>query len=216
MVMLARLVDKAVNMARTVGSTGERTEAEILKAAIDLIAAHGFEAVTLREIAREAGIQAGSLYRYFPSKGDLLMRVISGHLEDLLEEWERTGRQDGPAGERLRNFIVFHVKYHAARPRKVFIANMELRSLRPDDRAAVVAMRKRYEDILADILRDGVKEGVFSIPDIPVATYGILAMLTGVTAWYQEGGRLSQQQLADCYQQLICHGIEGAGGKGGA
>ena len=42
-------------MARTAGSDGERTEAAIREAAAPLIAHHGFEAVTMRQLAAEVG-----------------------------------------------------------------------------------------------------------------------------------------------------------------
>lgn len=196
-------------MVRTVGSDGSRTEAAIRAAAIELIAAKGFEAVTLRGIAKHVGLQAGSLYRYFPSKNDLLTMIVTAHLEDLLAEWEKArARQTGVSPrERLDAFIEFHVRYHAAKPREVFIANMEMRSLAKEDREKVVALRKRYEGILRDILQDGIDQGTFAMPDIRITTFAILAMLTGLTAWYQEGGRLSRGELAACYSQLVTTGV---------
>lgn len=194
-------------MARPIGSDGARTEAAIRKAAIDLISAKGFAAVTLRDIAEHVGIQASSLYRYYPSKNELLTSIVAAHLEKLLADWEAARPGGAGAAAQLEAFIEFHVLYHAAKPKEVFIANMELRSLAPDDRRRIVAMRKRYEVVLQDILQAGIDEGVFSAPDVRVATFAILAMLTGLTAWYQEGGRLSKQDLIDCYRQLVRSGV---------
>ncbi|MCO5084390.1 MAG: TetR/AcrR family transcriptional regulator [Rhizobiaceae bacterium] len=194
-------------MVRPVGSDGARTEAAIRDAAIHLIAVKGFEAVTLRGIAKQVGIQASSLYRYYPSKSELLMTIITAHMEELLDQWAEAAPVGDSALERLDAFIEFHVRYHSSKPTEVFIANMEMRSLAPDDRKTVVAMRKRYEDILRQILLDGVGEGVFSVPDARVATFAILAMLTGLTAWYQEGGRLSKDELVACYSKLVTTGL---------
>ena len=74
-------------MSRTPGSDGARTEQLIRKTAIELIAKHGFEAMTLRQLAAQVGIQPGSVYRYFPSKGKLLAQLQIEHLEFLLERW---------------------------------------------------------------------------------------------------------------------------------
>ncbi|MYZ46433.1 TetR/AcrR family transcriptional regulator [Propylenella binzhouense] len=194
-------------MVRPVGSDGVRTEAAIRDAAIHLIAAKGFEAVTLRGIAKQVGIQASSLYRYYPSKSELLMTIITAHMEDLLERWAEAEPAGGSALERLDAFIEFHVSYHSSKPTEVFIANMEMRALAAEDRKTVVAMRKRYEAILLQILLDGVEEGVFSVPDARVATFAILAMLTGLTVWYQEGGRLSKDELVACYSKLVTTGL---------
>ena len=63
-------------MARTTGSDGEKTEAALREAALALIARHGYEAVSIRQLAKEVGVQAAALYRYFPTKEDLLFSLI--------------------------------------------------------------------------------------------------------------------------------------------
>lgn len=190
-------------MARTTGSDGTRTEEAIRQAAIALIAERGFEAMTLRELARRVGVQPGSIYRYFPSKGSMLAELLIGHLQFLLQQWET--HQPGTADPlaRLRAFVDFHVRSHTLRRREVFVANMELRSLAPADYRRVVALRRRYEDILTGILRDGVDSGAFALPDARIATFAVLAMLTGVGAWFRENGRLGKRELVDQYTQLV-------------
>jgi len=196
-------------MARTAGSDGARTEEAIRQAAIALIAERGFEAMTLRELARRVGVQPGAIYRYFPSKGRMLVELLLEHLRFLLGQWER--EQPGPAGpvERLRAFVDFHIRSHTLRRREVFVANMELRSLAPADYRRVVALRRRYEDILTAILRAGAEAGVFRVPDARIATFAVLAMLTGVGSWYREDGRLGKRELVDHFTQLVmqCVGV---------
>jgi AcrR family transcriptional regulator len=194
-------------MTRTVGSDGMRTEAAIRRAAIDLIAAHGFESVTLRSLAKLVGVQPGSLYRYYPSKNDLLLRIIILHLDDLHAQWEKVRPASPTALDRLSAFIEFHIRYHLARPKEVFIANMEMRSLPTEGRKHVVELRKRYEGIVHGILQEGVQEGAFSIPDTHIATFAIIAMLTGLTSWYQDKGRLTKEQIVEFYKILVTSGV---------
>lgn len=197
-------------MARTTGSDGARTEEAIRSAAIDLIAAHGFEATTLRAIAERVGVQPGTIYRYFPSKGQLLVELLVEHLGFLLTQWalERPATDD-PV-ELLRAFVDFHIRSHTLRRREVFVANMELRSLAPADRRHVVGLRRRYEDILTGILQQGIDLGAFRLPDARIATFAILAMLTGVGTWFHEGGRLGKRELIDLYTRMVmqCAGAE--------
>lgn len=200
-------------MARTTGSDGAKTEEAIRKAAIELIAARGFAAVTLRDLGQRVGIQAGSLYRYYPSKNDLLLKIMVTHLEDLLKRWEESAPDTKDPLERLKAFVDFHVRYHLRKPKEVFIANMELRSLLPAHRRIVAGYRHSYEAILSEILQSGVDAKVFSKLDVRVATYAILAMLTGLTAWYREGGRLSKDDLVARYTELVCEGVRGAKGR---
>jgi AcrR family transcriptional regulator len=185
-----------------------RTEEAIRAAAINLIAERGFAAVTLRELARKVGIQAGSLYRYYPSKNDLLLTIMVGHMEDVLAKWRSEKPRSTDPLVRLRAFIDFHVRYHVRRQKEVFIGNMEIRNLIPEHHRIVAALRSEYESELGTILKDGVDCGILRVHDIKVATFAILAMLTGLTAWYRESGRLSKDQLVDCYRRLILDGVK--------
>ena len=92
-------------MARTTGSDGEKTEAAIREAAVDLIARHGYEAVSMRQLAAEVGVQAAALYRYFPTKEDLLFALMEEHMRELVASWDaaRPASYDpAPAPRRLR------------------------------------------------------------------------------------------------------------------
>jgi AcrR family transcriptional regulator len=190
-------------MARTTGSDGTRTAEAIRLAAIDLIAARGFEAMTLRELAERVGIQPGSIYRYFPSKAQLLVELLVEHLEFLLDQWAKEQPVDADPVARLRAFVDFHIRSHTLRRREVFVANMELRSLAPADYRTVVGLRRRYENVLTAILRDGIEQDLFRIPDARIATFAILAMLTGVGSWYRENGRVGQRELIDIYSRMV-------------
>ena len=190
-------------MARTTGSDGARTEEAIRHAAVELIAARGFEAMTMRELAGKVGVQAGAIYRYFPSKAKLLVELLVEHLDFLLEHWQREQPDTDDPVERLRAFVDFHIRSHTLRRREVFVANMELRSLSAADYRRVVALRTRYEDLLTEILRDGMRRGAFRLPDARVATFAILAMLTGVGSWFREGGRLGKRELVDIYTRMV-------------
>lgn len=197
-------------MARKIGSDGTRTEEAIRAAAVALIARSGFAAVTLRDLARAVDLQPGSLYRYFPSKHALLRTLLVGHLEDLLASWRAARPAGGDPLAALEAFVAFHIRYHTTRRDEVFIANMELRSLAPADYAEVTGLRRAYEASLEEILAAGAAAGRFRLPDVKVATFAIIAMLTGVCTWYREDGRLSRDALVEIHVRLVLEGV-GAG-----
>ncbi|MGD9941885.1 MAG: TetR/AcrR family transcriptional regulator [Burkholderiaceae bacterium] len=201
-------------MARKLGSDGAKTEEAIRVAAIDLIAERGFEAMTLRELAERVGVQPGTLYRYFPSKAGMLAALQVEHLDFLFERWTQEQPDTDDPLLRLRAFIDFHIRSHTLRRREVFVANMELRSLAPADYRRVVALRRRYEDILTRILDDGMHAGLFRLPDARIATFAVLAMLTGVGTWFNETGRVGKRELVDMYTQMVmqCVGTAPAAG----
>ncbi|MCH7523142.1 MAG: helix-turn-helix transcriptional regulator [Chloroflexi bacterium] len=62
-----------------------RTEA-ILDAAMKMIVQKGVHGATIEEIATEAGLSAGAIYRYFASKEDVLRAVIAQQMEQVLKQ----------------------------------------------------------------------------------------------------------------------------------
>ncbi len=189
-------------------SSGEATAQSIQQVAIDLFFKQGYRATSLREIAAEVGIQVGSLYNHITSKGDLLFGIMESVMLDLLHE--QTSVAQGTAGDvadRIRALIYHHVRFHGQRANEVFIGNSELRSLAPEHRSQIVALRNRYEELLRDQLQEGIDQGLFLPVDVKVTTYGIVAMTTWVSSWYSEGGRLSLEDIADIYADFVLRGL---------
>ncbi|MDW4496512.1 TetR/AcrR family transcriptional regulator [Sulfitobacter sp. D35] len=188
-------------MARTAGSHSDITGPRVRAAALRLFARDGYAAVSMRQIAREVGVQAGALYNYTPDKQSLLADLMIGHLTQLLETF-RDDSSSSPAA-RLEHFVRFHIGFHHERPDAVFIAYMELRNLTAENFARVESLRRVYEDRLEAILRDGVATGAFDIEDTKLATLAVIAMLTGVTTWFREGGRLSLDDVETRYWSMV-------------
>ncbi len=188
-------------MARKTGSHSQITGPRVQQAASRLFARHGFAAVSMRQIASEVGVQAGALYLYTPDKQSLLFDLMQGHMQDLLAAWEAQEKGRGPLAQ-LEAFVRFHIGFHLDRPDAVFIAYMELRNLSEENFAVIEGLRKRYEDVLEGILREGQQAGVFAVPDTKLAMMALIAMLTGVNTWYREGGRLSRDKVEAIYWDM--------------
>lgn len=188
-------------MARKTGSHSDITGPRIRAAALRLFARQGYAAVSMRQIAAEVGVQAGALYLYTPDKQSLLAELMTEHMEQVLAALAAEPVPDGPEA-RLDSFARFHIGFHLERPEAVFVAYMELRNLAPEHFARIETLRRTYESHLETILRDGMAAGVFRIPDPKLATLALIAMLTGVTTWYRDGGRLARADVAAIYAEM--------------
>ncbi|GAA5070644.1 TetR/AcrR family transcriptional regulator [Roseibacterium beibuensis] len=187
-------------MARKQGSHADITGPKVRDAALRLFARHGFAAVSMRQIAAEVGVQAGALYLYTSDKQALLFELMRDHMEELLADWQAP---DAPPTDQLEDFVRHHIRFHLGRPELVFIAYMELRNLTPENFAVIEGLRRDYEDRLEAILRAGQQSGVFAVPDTKLATMALIAMLTGVTTWYREGGRLNRAAVEGIYWDMV-------------
>jgi AcrR family transcriptional regulator len=193
-------------MARKIGSHADITGPRIRDAALRLIARHGFAAVSMRQIAAEVGVQAGALYLYTADKQALLFDLMQDHMTNLLAAVAALPVQSSPA-EQLVQFARFHIGYHLDRPEAVFIAYMELRNLTPENFATIESLRRLYENQLQAILAKGAASGDFNVPDAKMATLALIAMLTGVTNWYREGGRLSRADVQTLYADMALRAV---------
>ena len=186
-------------MARKAGSDGEKTQAAIREAAVALIARYGYEAVSMRQLAAEVGVQAAALYRYFPTKEDLLFTLMLEHMEALLAAW----RDGDPAGAgpvaRLSAFVENHIAFHLARRHSTHVSNMELRSLSPERLARILKLRTAYETELRAVLRDGADTGAFVVDDVELTAMALIQMMTGVIVWFRPEDRLSVAGVTETY-----------------
>ncbi len=190
-------------MARKTGSHSNITGPRIRTAALSLFARYGYAAVSMRQIAREVGVQAGTLYRYTPDKQSLLFDLMRDHMTTLLGAWDQADCTSQGARSRLSAFTRFHIIYHLERPEAVFVSYMELRNLNPGNFEIIEDLRRQYEDRLESILKSGRREGVFHFPDSKLTTLALIAMLTGVNTWYRHGGRLSPERVVEAYWEMV-------------
>jgi AcrR family transcriptional regulator len=176
-------------MARTTGSDGARTEAAIRESATKMIARFGYEAVTMRRLADEVGVQAAALYRYFPTK----------HMEALIEAWRDARPSTADPVARLSAFVENHLRFHVARRHSTHLSNMELRSLSPEKMTSILRLRGSYEKELRKILRDGAQTGDFLVDETGLTSMAIIQMITGVIVWFRPDDRLSVKQVTHAY-----------------
>lgn len=188
-------------MARTTGSFGEKTEAALREAAVALIARHGYEAVSMRRLAAEIGLQAAALYNYFPTKEDLLFTLMREHMEGLIAAWAAADPGGTPRA-RLAAFVENHIVFHVERRHATHVSNMELRSLSPERLTAVLRLRSTYEKDLRQILREGAAAGDFLVEDPTLTAMAIIQMITGVIVWFRPDERLSVEEVAATYHAM--------------
>ena len=201
-------------MARTTGSDGEKTQAAIRDAAVSLIAQHGYEAVSMRRLASEVGVQAAALYRYFPTKEDLLFTLMREHMQDLATAWKAARPATLDPAARLAAYVANHIRFHVMRRHSTHVSNMELRSLSRDRLSAILKLRSAYEKELRSILRDGAEQGVFAIDDVGLTAMAIIQMTTGVIVWFRPDERLSVGEVTETYLAMTMRLVAGAKGEG--
>lgn len=114
---------------RVLTPKARRTRERILETALALFAEKGYEATTMRDVAREARASLGLAYRYFASKEEFALALYMGLAEET-EEWAREGLQGGTIAERFERAMV--AKLDQASPHRDPLAALLSRALDPN------------------------------------------------------------------------------------
>jgi AcrR family transcriptional regulator len=136
----------------------------ILDAARDVFFREGFMAANLDEVAERAGVAKGTLYRYFESKADLYVAVLSENGREFTARLEQAALTATTAVERVRRISSFYLE-HWTRHRDYFqiFWAIENQAVIGDLPIPVIdEVRRLWEQslrILNDVLERGVRDG---------------------------------------------------------
>src|SRR5262245_43382871 len=88
---------------------GDKRET-ILRAATDVFATRGFFNSQVADVARAAGVAAGTVYLYFKSKDDLLVSIFDRTMKDVMDEARATLAAAADPIDRLRRIATLHLE----------------------------------------------------------------------------------------------------------
>jgi AcrR family transcriptional regulator len=188
-------------MGRTAGSTGTKTATKIRDTAMVLIARHGFEAMSMRDLGAAVGVGAPALYRYYPTKQALLNSLLNTHMDELAAAWAAVNIAGGSA--RLNAFVANHIAFHVERRMATQISNLELRALDKENLTKILRKRNDYEKELRAILREGQEAGDFNVADVTLTAMAIIQMITGVVVWFRPDEKMPIAGVIETYQILV-------------
>jgi AcrR family transcriptional regulator len=175
----------------------------ILETAIACFLEKGYHGTTVRDIGRRSQVSVPGLYHHYPSKLTLLDLVIKRVMNDLFDMTSSAVADAGPDPvDRFKAAVMAHVRFHCERQAESFIGNTELRSLPPDYRREVIALRDRQQRIFDAVVEDGVQAGKFHL-DFPHETSrAVVTMCTAVASWYHTDGPMSVTETVTLYRTL--------------
>ncbi|HEY9101328.1 TetR/AcrR family transcriptional regulator [Chitinimonas sp.] len=159
---------------------------EILDAALDLFVARGFAATKVEDIARAAGVTAGTIYRYFGGKEDILKALIRESFSPTLEEGEQLINQyTGTAAELLTEVVHTWWAVHGATrlsgiPKLMIAEANNFPELARFHSEEVVA---RGEAVIAKALQYGIDRGEFRPMPLELAVKVVTAPVVMAMVW---------------------------------
>ena len=141
----------------------------IIKAATKIFAKKGFFKAKVSDIAKEAQVADGTIYLYFENKDDILISLFEDQMLLVLENMRQQLSKEDNAAKKIERFAVTHLKLIESNKNVAEIIQVELRQSTKFMKEYKNERFMEYLNLIADIIEEGQKRGVFNkaiIPDI--------------------------------------------------
>ncbi|WP_084958528.1 TetR/AcrR family transcriptional regulator [Thermoactinospora rubra] len=161
--------------AATIGEHRARTRDRILQAVSHLARVQGIDAISMTDVAQEAGITRTVLYNYYPDKAALLLAFTERVTQYFIDSFERELPADASPAERLRAFVRLQLEGLLAHPHPG-AADLSA-ALGPDAYQQLAEHVAPMQRILVEILESGTASGDFHAPDAAATARMILAVI---------------------------------------
>lgn len=181
----------------------------IMNAAIAAFAQNGYHQATIADIARQAGVAAGTIYLYFKNKDDLLVSIFEEKVQGFIREFHRRLSDEENAEVKLRKLVHLHLFEMQNHPELAAVFQLELRQSRHFISSYPKTDLKGYFDLIGDIIEEGQQQGLFRkdlyLSAVKRAFFG--AMDETVTSWLLAGKNYELTQMADPLADLFIRGL---------
>lgn len=194
----------------------EARPAELMSAALELFVEKGFAATRLDEIAARAGVSKGTLYLYFASKEELFKAVIQqGVLPVVVQGEEMLMQHEGDAATLLRNLVLrwweLVGETHLSAIPKLIIS--EGGNFPEVAQFFYENVARRIDNLLAQVLQQGIASGEFRQVDIESAIDAISAPILMRVIWqysmlpYNCSGQKDSRIYIHTHLDLLLNGL---------
>jgi TetR/AcrR family fatty acid metabolism transcriptional regulator len=186
----------------------------ILRAATRVFAQNGFFQSQVADVARVAGVAAGTVYLYFKGKDDLLVSIFERSMSEVIGEGRAAVEGIADPADRLRRIAHLHLGRLGRDKHLAVVFQVELRqSVKFMERFSATFLQD-YLKLIRDAIADGQQAGVFR-KDISATTaskifFGALDEMA--TNWMLSRRKYDLAAEADAVVDLFIHGV-GSQGK---
>lgn len=184
-------------MTETVTSRADTQRRLVLDRAAEIFSRRGFRATSMNEIAAAVGLSKPTLYHYFRSKEELLVRLYSDVLDESLRMAEQTVAAAGDPLTAIRELISTRVVYTCEKRSLLTVFFEEEQELPSDLAEEVLRRRRAFEVLFRDALDRHLAQHPHLLAGITPTVYVnmCLGAVNWCYKWYRPTGPLSPQEL---------------------
>lgn len=174
--------------------------------AFEVFRRRGYDATSVDQIARAAGITKSSIYHHVAGKEELLDRGVTRALDRLFSVLDEPDATKGPYAERIRYVVARAVEIELAAIDEVAVL-LRLRGNTKVERRAL-ERRREFDRRLSELVERAIDQGeIRDDLDPLLVTRLLISMANWLTEWYDPRGDLSPQDISNAITSLGFEGL---------
>jgi len=179
----------------------------ILVSAAQVFYQKGYHGASMADIAHAVGLQKATLYHHFGSKQEILAELLDRAMLIITENMEDVLRLDCAPDEKIKLAMRAYLRVLCEQAEISSVLLLEYRSLEKDLYKRHIQNRDKFEKMWRDLVDEGVDSGVFSTDSVSMTVWAMLGVLNWTITWYRPDGKLSGEEIADLFSNMILDGL---------
>lgn len=168
---------------------------EILEKAAHLFHKRGYAATSIRDIAREMGMESASLYNHIKSKQEILQSFLIPLAKQYTKSIHEINAAPLTSIEKLERIIASQVRITIENTDGVSLIPNEWVHLDGDALGEFIEMRNEYEQVFKAIFEEAINDGFIRPVNIEIASFSILSTLRWLYSWYSKNKNINTLEL---------------------
>jgi AcrR family transcriptional regulator len=186
---------------------GERRREEILREAALLFLESGYRGTSMGAIANRVGIAKPTLYHYWRSKEDILYEIHKQFIQPLLDTQRSYAERELRPDDQLRRCVGDMMESLNDDPGYVRSFIEHGRELSDERSREVRQIGREHRELVEKAIKDGVDQGMFRKVNPTIAAYALLGVASWAAFWFQPGGPLNAETVAEELSDIILNGL---------
>lgn len=179
---------------------------KILEAANELIGEQGYANVTLDQIAERLHISKVSIYHHWTSKKEIIFDLHRIAYKIAIDSLGKIVTDDDSPDSKFRRAIENHVAQAVVIGVAIMMPQQDWMVI-SRHKKEIVKLRDTYEDMLCQIIREGIEKGIFKKIDVKLLVYTMVGAANYALVWYSPKGTMTLKEISAHMSDLMLSGI---------
>ncbi|RJR49169.1 MAG: TetR/AcrR family transcriptional regulator [Desulfobacteraceae bacterium] len=181
---------------------------ELLEKIAELFYKNGYEATSIRQICRNLGMTSAGLYYHFKNKQEMLFEIMNSAIEDALVSMRRELGKKSGAEDKIEWIIRAHIMFYCKNKCQTKVLVHERGTLENEYAEIIREKEREYVQVIRKVLMQITLENGRDVP-VDAAVFYLLGTLNWIVHWFDPGGKISPDELADSVTTLFMNGVKG-------